>query len=82
MKKIVFGMILALAIIACTSTKTTSTTVANAQYQKDTMKALLPYAQVKLSCNTIQSERTSPGLVSSTGVVTERWELSDIFQGV
>ncbi len=76
MKKLVFGMILALALTACASTKMTGTTVANAQLQEDTMKALLPYAQAKLNCNTIQSVHTSPVSVSSAGVVTERWELS------
>ncbi len=76
MKKLVFGMILALVITACSSTKMTGTTVANAQLHNDTMKALLPYAQAKLNCNSIQSVHTSPESVSSAGVVTEIWELS------
>ena len=40
------------------------------------MKALLPYAQAKLNCNSIQSVHTTTDSVSSAGVVTERWELS------
>ena len=76
MKKILFGMILALVLTACSLTKMTGTTVADAQLQKDTMKALLPYAPAKLGCNSIQSVNTIPESVSSAGVVTERWELA------
>jgi len=70
------GIVVAIVLTGCSTTKMMGATVANDQLQKDTMKILLPYAQAKLGCNTIASIHSSPVSVSSEGVVTERWKLS------
>jgi len=76
MKKMVFGIIIAIGLVACSTTKMTGTTVANDQLQKDTMITLLPYAQAKLGCNTMDTIHTSPVSITPEGVVTERWKIS------
>ncbi len=76
MKKMALGIVVAIVLTGCSTTKRTGSTVANDQLQKDTMKILSPYAQAKLGCNTIASIHSSRVSVSSEGVVTERWKLS------
>ena len=76
MNKRVIGLTLAALLSGCATTQITGDTVANDQLQQDTMKLLLPYAQAKLACNSIETVQTSSISVSPEGVVIERWRLS------